>query len=289
MSSVEASAQTPLVARARHRGALARQVRSEFRLVFRRRRNALILMFVALVPIFIGTAVKVSTPKSGDGPPFIFQVSGNGLFLVFTALAVGLPVFLPMAIAIVAGDAIAGEAGSGTLRYLLTVPVARSRVLLVKAIGVLTYAAAAVAIIGVVGLISGAAFFGIHPVTLLSGDTVSVGNGLLRALGVAVYVFIDLVGLVAIGMFLSTLTEVPVAAMAATLGVAIVFAILDSIPQVGSVRSILLTHHWQDFGELLRQPPHLSTLLPGIFLPLAYAAIFGTAAWARITTMDVTA
>lgn len=292
MSSVDVMGQGLSVASAptRHRGVLLRQVRSEWRLVFRRKRNAAILVFLALIPVFIGIAVKVSTPRSGgDGPPFIFQVSGNGLFLVFTALAVALPVFLPLAVAIVGGDAVAGEASTGTLRYLLTVPVGRSRLLAVKAIGVLSYVAAAVAIIGLVGLVTGAILFGIHPVVLLSGDTVSVGNGLLRAVGVAAYVFLDLAGLVAIALFLSTLTEVPVAAMAATLGMAIVFAILDSVPQVGSLRSILLTHHWQDFGELLRQPPHLSTLLPGIFIPLAYAAIFGSAAWARITTMDVTA
>src|SRR5689334_8823802 len=106
MSSVDAPMVGPSVpAITSYRGALVRQVRSELRLIFRRRRNAAILFFLALIPVFIGVAVKVSTPKSGDGPPFIFQVSGNGLFLVFTALAVGLPVFLPLAIAIVSGDA----------------------------------------------------------------------------------------------------------------------------------------------------------------------------------------
>ena len=125
MSSVDVMGQGLSVASAptRHRGVLLRQVRSEWRLVFRRKRNAAILVFLALIPVFIGIAVKVSTPRSGgDGPPFIFQVSGNGLFLVFTALAVALPVFLPLAVAIVGGDAVAGEASTGTLRYLLTVP-----------------------------------------------------------------------------------------------------------------------------------------------------------------------
>jgi ABC-2 type transport system permease protein len=286
MASVEA----PVAAQAVSRSGpvFTRQVRSELRLVFRRRRNAILLSLLSLIPIFIGIAVKVSTPKSGDGPPFIFQVSGNGLFLVFTALAVGLPVFLPLAVAIVSGDSIAGEASSGTLRYLLTVPVARTRLLAVKATGVVAYAAAAVLTIALVGLITGGILFGLHHVVLLSGDTVSLGNGLLRALGVAGYVLLDLLGLVAIGLFFSTLTEVPVGAMAATLGTIIVFAILDSVPQVGKVRVLLLTHHWQDFGEFLRQPPHLSTLIPGLVLPLAYAVIFGVAAWSRITTMDVT-
>lgn len=275
-------------ANTRYRGLLARQLRSELRLVFRRRRNAIILGLLTIVPIFIGIAVKVSTPKGGDGPPFIFQVTGNGLFLVFTSLAVSLPVFLPLAVAIVSGDAVAGEASSGTLRYLLTVPVARARLLVIKAIGVVTYAATAVLIVALVGLTVGAILFGIRDVTLLSGDTVSIGSGLLRALGVAAYVLLDLLGLVAIGLFFSTLTEVPVGAMAATLGFAIVSAILDSVPQVGRVRSFVLTHHWQDFAEFLRQPPHLGTLVPGLLLPLGYAAVFGLAAWSRITTADVT-
>jgi ABC-2 type transport system permease protein len=286
MASVEA---LPTMAAPTYRGVLGRQIRSEFRLIFRRRRNAILLGLLTIVPIFIGIAVHISAPKPGEGPPFLGQVSGNGLFLVFTALSVALPVFLPLAVAVVAGDAIAGEAGTGTLRYLLTVPVSRSRLLAVKAIGVLAYTAAAVLLISLVGLITGAILFGLHSVTLLSGDTVSLSSGLLRTLGVAGYVLGDLLGLVAIGLFFSTLTEVPVGAMAATVGGAVALAILDSVPQLGSFRSVLLTHHWLDFGELLRQPPNLSTLIPGIVVPLVYAAFFGTLAWARITTMDVTA
>jgi ABC-2 type transport system permease protein len=286
MASVEA---LPRAALPTHRGVLGRQIRSELRLIFRRRRNAILLGLLGVVPIFIGIAVHISTPKPGEGPPFLGQVSGNGLFLVFTALSVALPVFLPLAIAVVAGDAVAGEAGTGTLRYLLTVPISRSRLLAVKAVGVLSYTAASVLLISVVALITGAILFGLHSVTLLSGDTVSLGNGLLRALGVAGYVLVDLLGLVAIGLFFSTLTEVPVGAMAATVGVAVALAILDSVPQLGSFRDVLLTHHWLDFGELLRQPPNLSTLIPGIVVPLVYAGFFGMLAWARITTMDVTA
>ena len=65
---------------------------------------------------------SISRPRAGDGPQFIGRVTGNGLFLVFTALTVSLPFFLPLIIGVVAGDSIAGEAGLGTLRYLLTVP-----------------------------------------------------------------------------------------------------------------------------------------------------------------------
>jgi ABC-2 type transport system permease protein len=273
----------------RQRGATRRLLASEIGMVFRRRRNLALLALLAAAPIAIGTAVKVSTPRpGGDGPQFLGQVSTNGLFLILTALTVTLPLLLPLLVGVVAGDAVAGEAGSGTLRYLLTVPVTRGRLLAAKAVGVVSYAAAAVATIGVVGLIAGAALFGLHPMTLLSGDTISLGAGLLRTLEVVLYVIATLTGFLAIGLFISTLTEVPVAAMAATVGVAVVAAVLDQVPQLGSLRNILFTHHWLGFGEILRVSVDWHTLLSWLALQLGYVAVFGAAAWARFTTADIT-
>ncbi len=287
MSSVDAAV-SPRPVGARRGLVWNRQLGSELRLIFGRRRNLAMLVLVTAIPVFIGVAVKMSTPRPGEGPPFIGALTGNGLFLAFTALAVCLPVFLPLAIAVVAGDAVAGEAGAGTLRGLLTIPVSRTRLLMVKSVGVLVFLAAAVLLVTVAGLITGAVLFGTHGVTLLSGDTVSIGNGLARSAAVATYVFVDLVGLAAIGLFFSTLTEVPVGAMAATVVTVIAFALMDSVPQLGGLRTVLLTHHWLDFSELLRSSPDIQSLLGWSLLPLAYAAIFFTAAWARITTADVT-
>jgi ABC-2 type transport system permease protein len=287
MASAELTA-SPRPVRVRHRMIWIRQLCSELRLVFGRRRNLAMLVLLTAIPIFIGIAVKVSTPRPGEGPPFISELTGNGLFLAFTALAVCLPVFLPLAVAVVAGDAVAGEASLGTLRYLLSIPVSRTRLLIIKSVGVLLYVAAAVLLVTVGGLATGAALFGTHGVTLLSGDTVSIGNGLARSAAVAAYVFIDLVGLAAVGLFFSTLTEVPVGAMAATVITVIAFAVMDSVPQLGELRNVLLTHHWLDFDELLRSSPDTSSLLGWSLLPLTYAAVFSAAAWARLTTADVT-
>jgi ABC-2 type transport system permease protein len=284
--AAQPAAPTPAIVR--HRGVLRRQLRNEFRLIFRRRRNIAMLIVLGAVPVLIGTAVKVSAPRPGEGPAFIGQITGNGLFLAFAALTICLPVFLPLAVAVIGGDCIAGEANTGTLRYLLTVPVSRTRLLLVKSIGTLTYIAVAIAVVALIGSVMGVALFGTHGVTLLSGDTVSVSNGLLRTIGVAAYVFVDLLGLAAIAVFFSTMTEVPVGAMAATVAIVIAFAVLDSVPQLGGIRGLLLTHHWLDFGELLRQPIATQQLLRDTVVPLAYTAIFGSAAWSRLSTADIT-
>jgi ABC-2 type transport system permease protein len=273
----------------RYRGVLARQFRNELSLVFRRRRNIAMLIVLAAVPILIGTAVKLSSPgRGGGGPAFLGQLTNNGLFLGFSALTICLPVFLPLAIAVVCGDAIAGEANAGTLRYLLTVPVSRTRLLIVKSLGALSYLAAAIALIVVVGIITGLALFGSHGVTLLSGDTVSFGNGLGRAFGVSVFVFVDLLGLAALAIFLSTMTEVPIGAMAATVALVIAFGVLDQVPQLGGLRGMLLTHHWLGFGDLLRSSYSLTSLAHNLVVPLSYTAIFGSCAWARITSADIT-
>ena len=290
MSLAELETPTP-VRRRQQRGAGMRLLRSELRLVFGRRRNQVLLVALGLIPVVVGLAVRLSSdgPESGEGPPFLSQVSSNGLFLVFTSLVVCLPLFLPLAVGIVSGDAVAGEASTGTLRYLLTVPVSRARLLLVKGAGAMAFAAAAVLSVSLTGLFAGALLFGLGNVTLLSGDTVGLAEGLLRALGVAGYVTLSLTGLVAVGLLISTLTEVPVGAMATTIVVAVTSSVLDALPQLSAIHAGLLTHHWLDFGELLRADVDLASLGSGLLVQVAWVAVAAALAWSRFTTADVTA
>ena len=272
----------------KYRGAFFRQYRSELRLLLRRRRNQILLAVLAAIPVFIGVAVKISAPQNGEGPQFIGRITGNGLFLVFTAVTVSIPFFLPLIISVVAGDSIAGEAGLGTLRYLLTVPVSRGRLLAVKTVAVATFTAVAVAVVAVIGLLTGAVLFGLHSLVLLSGDTVSLGDGLLRTLGVVAYVTIALFALASGGLFISTLTENAIAAMASAVSLAVFSALLDAVPQLSAIHPALLTDHWLGYGELLRSSISTSDLARWTLLHLAYAAVFLSLAWSRLTTKDVT-
>jgi len=274
----------------RHRGALGRLVRSELALVLGRRRNVVLLVGLALVPVLLGVVLFLAQDSGldGQGPPFVARVTGNGLFLVVAALFLCTPFLLPLTIGIASGDAVAGEASAGTLRYLLAVPVARGRLLAVKALGALAFAAAAVLAIAVVGLVTGAVLFGVGDLTLLSGTTVPLTDGVLRVAGVVAYVGLSMTGLVAVGLFFSTLTEVPVGAMAATVVVAVVSSVLDQLPQLEAIHPALLTHHWFDFAEMLRVVPSTDVLAQGLAVQAAWVAVFGALAWARFTTADVT-
>ncbi|MGV8845150.1 ABC transporter permease [Tessaracoccus sp.] len=274
----------------RVRGSFGRLLRSDVRLLFGRKRTIALLAGLALVPLLLSIVLYVAQNSGldGQGPGFIGRVTGNGLFLVIAALFLCLPFLLPLTIGITAGDAIAGESQTGTLRYLLTLPVARTRLLASKALASLAFAGAAVFLIAIMALASGGAFFGLTDMTLLSGSTVSLGSGMARMFGVAAYVALSLTGLVAVGLFFSTLTEVPVGAMAATTIVAVVSSVLDTLPQLASIHPYLLTHHWFDFAEFLRIQVDWGVLGSGMLVQLGWVAVFASLAWGRFTTADVT-
>jgi ABC-2 type transport system permease protein len=267
---------------------LVRFAQSELRLIFRRRRNIALLAVLSLAPILLGIAVRLSAPSNGDGPPFIGQITQNGLFLAFTSLVVTLPLFLPLAVSVVSGEAVAGEAATGSLRNLLVVPVGRTRLLVVKYIGIVAFALAAALTVFLVGTIVGLILFAHGPVTLISGDVISFGLGLWRALLVTAYVAAMLMGVGAIGLFISTLTEVPLGAMAATSVLVIAAEIADAVPQISVIHPYLFTHDWLAFGDLLRTPIIGHDISHGLLSQLAYVVIFGSLAWARFTTKDVT-
>lgn len=274
----------------RVRGSFGRLLRSDMRLLFGRKRTIALLAGLALVPLLLSVVLYVAQNSGldGQGPGFIGRVTGNGLFLVIAALFLCLPFLLPLTIGITAGDAIAGEAQAGTLRYLLTLPVARTRLLASKALASLAFVGAAVFLIAITALASGGAFFGLTDMTLLSGSTVSLGSGMARMFGVALYVALSLTGLVAVGLFFSTLTEVPVGAMAATTIVAVVSSVLDTLPQLASIHPYLLTHHWFDFAEFLRIQVDWGVLGSGMLVQLGWVAVFASLAWGRFVTADVT-
>jgi ABC-2 type transport system permease protein len=267
-----------------------RLFRSELGLIFLRWRNIALMAVLAAIPILVGVALRLAAPRggNGEGPPFLDQVAGNGVFLAFLALTVMLTLVLPLAIAVVSGDSVAGEAGHGTLRYLLTVPAGRTRLLGVKYAGLITFCIFASLLVSGVSLGVGAAAFPIGRVTLLSGSTVSLADGLLRLLLVTLYVAAAMASLAAIGLAISTLTEHAVAAIAAILVVAIASEVADSVPQFAVVHPYLPTHWWLSFDGLLREPIAWGGVGHGLLSFAAYAVIFCAGAWARFTTADIT-
>lgn len=261
---------------------------SELKVLFGRRRTWALLLALAAIPVLIAVAVRVSSAvPPGRGPAFLDRISQNGLFVAFTAMLVSVPLFLPLTVGVVAGDTIAGEANLGTLRYLLVAPAGRVRLLLVKYAGALVFCVVAPLTLGLAGAAIGAALFPVGPVTLLSGSVIQPAEAAVRILLIAAYLAVSLAGLSAIGLFLSTLTVVPVGAMAATIVVSVVSQVLDQLPQLEWLHPWLFSHYWFGFGDMLRQPLLWDSFAANALLQAGYIAVFGALAYGRFVTKDV--
>jgi ABC-2 type transport system permease protein len=250
------------------------------------------LAVIAAAPVFLGIVMWINTPAPGSGGPgagvFVGQIAENGVFLSLFAIYVLLTVLLPLAVSVVAGDSVAGEAGIGTLRTLLTVPAGRIRLLLTKYAMIVAFCLSATVLVAGLGLLMGAIFFPIGPVTLLSGTTVSLGAGLARLALIVLYVAAALSALGAIGLALSTFTQHAIAVMATILVLVIVSEILDAVAQVSVIHPYLPTHFWFSFDALLRTPIEWSQVLHGLGSFVAYTVIFGAIAWTRMRRANIT-
>lgn len=293
MSAAEVGTRTPVragavpAARAGRRWS-TRFLRSELRLIGGRRRNQMGLLVLAAVPVIMAISVKLSEPGQGEGPNFLSSITSNGLFVPLAALGVEIAMFLPLAMAMLSGDAIAGEANLGTLRYLLTVPVSRTRLLAVKYASLCIGALWGVAVVAVPGAVIGIALFGTGDLTTLSGTQLSFPAAVWRVVLVMLYLAAGLAGLAAVGLFISTLTEQPIAASIALLIFTILSWILDAVPQLGWLHPWLIVHEWMSFGDFLRDPIAWSNILRGLFVDGVYAVVFWLAAWARFSSKDIT-
>lgn len=262
---------------------------SELRLIFRRRRNQAGMLVLMAVPVLISIAVKSSSSQPGrDAPDFFRSITENGLFVSLAALTIEMGLFLPLAVAVIAGDSVAGEANLGTLRYLLGVPVSRLRLLAVKYAAITIFAFVATFTVAVTGMVMGLLLFGGGDMTLLSGTQVGFAEGAGRVALATAYLACGMASLGAVGLFISTLTEQPIAATIATVVFSTASFILDSIPQVGWLHPYLITHNWPAYGDLFRDPIAWHGVGQGLYVAASYAVVFFLAAWARFAGKDVT-
>ena len=286
MSAVEAAAAVPRL----RRGSTRRLLASELRLVFGRRRNQVGLVVLLGLVAMIGVALKISQLRhpGARGGDLISAVAGNGVFLGFAGLSIEIALFLPLAVSVLAGDAIAGEANLGTLRYLLVAPVSRLRLLAVKACALAIGALTGAVVVAAGGVLVGTLLFGAGPLITLSGSQIGVGDGLLRLALATAYVAAGLTALATIGLFISTLTEQPIAATVATAMLGTLLWVLDAVPQLDWLHPWLLVERWPAFVDLLRDPVFTDRIVAGLWVNAAYAAVFFAAAWLRFRNKDIT-
>jgi ABC-2 type transport system permease protein len=251
---------------------------------------AVINALPALVAVLLGTT-EIG-PRPGTGPAFLSAVLTNGTLYPLAAIAMILPLFLPTAVAVTAGDAIAGEAQQGTLRYLLVRPVGRTRLLVAKLVATMTFALLALLVVAATSYVLGVLLLGGagtgQVTTTFSGTTLS-GTQLAERTALALlYALLSMLGVASVALFLSTMVRSPLAATMGTLALLIGSSLLLTLDAAHVLRPYLLTRYWLSFVDLFRDPILWHDVLRGVVLQAGYVVVFLLAAWANFVTKDVT-
>ena len=259
--------------------------RTEMSKQFRRARTYVALGIVVVLPVIMTLAVKYGDRRNrGDNPDALFELAKrSGLVMPAAALLFMSRFLLIVVVAIFAGDAVAGEATWGNLRYLLVRPLRRSRLLGAKLAMAFVFAIIATVLIVVTGLIAGGLAFGFHRVDVdLFAFSLHESTGqLMQHLGIAtVYVIWSTASVVALSFMVSTMTDASTGAIGAGIGMFVVSQILDAIPQLGAIRYGLPTHYLDDWRSLIVANQASSDLIRGVLVQVPYVVVFlGVAFW----------
>jgi ABC-2 type transport system permease protein len=264
----------------------------ELQKLFRRPRTWTTIAVLNALPLIVAILLLVTdlAPRPGEGPPFLSAVLRNGALYPLAALAIVLPLFLPIAVAVIAGDSIAGEAQAGTLRYLLARPAGRTRLLVAKLVAVLAFVLMAVLVVAGVGYVLGTTLFDAQPIagTSVSGTSLTpqeLGGRTFLAIG---YVAISMLGVAAFALFFSTLTDSPLGATMGALAVLVTSSLLFTLDAASPIAPYLPTRYWLAFVDFFRDPIHWRDITRGIALQGLYVGVLLAAAWANFTTKDIT-
>jgi ABC-2 type transport system permease protein len=247
----------------------------------RRLRTYVAYGIVAAIPVIVTLVLKANPPSSGDGPRLAYLGTLSGLLIPAFALRVTSEFLLVIVAALFAGDAIAGEASWGNLRYLLMRPIARRRLYAAKFFVAVVYAWAAVALVVVVGVVVGGATFGFKGIDLgftlirdLSSFSQSSGDILGHLVIAWAYVSWTLTTVIAFSFMLGCLTDSPGGAILGGVGLWITFAILDAIDSLGQIRYFFPTHWSGAWADMFLQNKVSDDMIRGSLLTLAYVVVF---------------
>jgi ABC-2 type transport system permease protein len=264
----------------------------ELRKMFRRPRTWATIGVLNSLPILVAVLLLLTdlAPRAGEGPPFLSAVLRNGALYPLAALAIVLPLFLPIAVAVVAGDSIAGEAQAGTLRYLLARPAGRTRLLVAKLVAVLAFVVVTVVIVAGVGYVLGSTLFDSQPIggTSVSGTSLTSSELAGRTVLAIGYVAVSMLGVAAFALFFSTLTDSPLGATMGALAVLVASSLLFTLDAASPIAPYLPTRYWLAFVDLFRDPILWRDIVRGLGLQGIYVGVLLAAAWANFTTKDVT-
>jgi len=275
-------------------------IRTELLKLLLRPRTWITVLLLCLLPLVVAIFLATThlVPPPGEGPAFLSAVLRDGTLYPAAALAMVVPVFLPVSVAVLAGDSVAGEATGGTLRYLLVRPVGRTRLLVAKLVSVLVFVLLAICAVIATSYLTGRELLGggqAAAVALPGGSTSLSGTPLtrtdlfLRMLAAIGYATVCMLAVAAIALFLSTVTDSALGAALGALATLVASELLVTLDAASSVQPYLPTRYWLAWIDFFRQPIFWRDIDRGLAVSGVYIGLLLLASWANFMTRDITA
>jgi ABC-2 type transport system permease protein len=273
--------------------------------IFKRPRTYIAFAVIALIIILIQIALKfggkeyVGLMMSGMGDSFEeipANIILNGYLVCFIILNL-LLIHVPILVALVSGDAIAGEANMGTLRLLVSKPVSRIQLLIVKFTASVFYTLILLIWVAVLALFLSILLFGVNSLGVpreLQFNVIESDDVLWRYTLAFCFAAIGLICVASLAFMLSVFSDNSIGPIVTTVCVIIVFTILTQmqIPFYDeTIKPYLFTTHmlgWKGFfyvkgiegvtekGSI----ENLSAILKSVAILIGYTAAFlGIAFW----------
>ena len=263
----------------------------ELRRQFARRRTLGVVALMVALPLLLIAALKLGASEDAGENNRINLVdvaTASGLNFTLFVLFATTGFFLVVVYALFFGDTVASEAQWGALRYTLATPVPRMRLLRQKWLAALVLSVGALLTLTAVSVLAGSIAFGFGPIETPVGVTLSQGEGFVRLAGMLGYLAVHLLVVGTLAFWFSTITDAPLAAVGGAVFTMFVFAILDQVEQLGSIRDWFPTAEEYAWTDLLQSPIDSGDLFRGVIQSLVYTAIFTGLAFRHFARRDVT-
>ncbi|WP_347059274.1 ABC transporter permease subunit [Blastococcus sp. HT6-30] len=267
------------------------RVSVELRRQFKRRRTLGVFALMIALPLVLIAALQLGASEEAAENSRINLVdvaTASGLNFTLFVLFATTSFFLVVVYALFFGDTVAVEAQWGSLRYALATPIPRMRLLRQKWLAALVQSVAALVTLAAVAVVAGGIAFGFDDIRTPVGVGIDQGEGMLRLAGMLGYLAVHLLVVGALAFWFSTITDAPLGAVGGAVFTMFVFAILDQVEQLGSIRDWFPTAEEFAWTDLLQTPVDDGDLFRGVIQSLVYIAVFTALGFRHFARRDVT-
>jgi ABC-2 type transport system permease protein len=273
-------------------------LRLEIYKIFKRPRTYISFAIIAAIAFVIQLAMYV------DGKSFVdfamqgiseqFDLQGNILngYLVTYIVLQSLLIHIPLLVALVAGDALAGEANLGTLRLLLTKPISRTKLVLVKFTASIFYTFLLLIWLAVVALALSLFLFGEGDMINMKSDVMVMllkDDIMWRYLAAFGFAALAMMSVAAMSIFLSVFADNSIGPIIGTMGIIIVLTILSNLelPLFTAIKPYLLTTHMIGWKGFFDNPVHYGAITHSALVLIVYSVLFITATIVVFNRKDI--